>query len=94
MKEILFNTINEYISKCQTAPSEVFIIKNGTTKLDVNCYIQAEVTEIKELLKCISKSYDPIKLTYIILDKNSSQKFFIEKGRDIINPYSGTLVNS
>lgn len=94
MKEIIYNSVNEYINKSSAAPSEVFIIKNGTTKLDVNCYIQAEVTEIKELLKCLSKSHDPIKLTYIILDKNSSQKFFIEKGRDVVNPYSGTLINS
>jgi aubergine-like protein len=28
------------------------------------------------------------------LDKNTSQKFFSSKGRDVINPSSGTLVNS
>lgn len=77
MKEIIFNTINEYVVKNSSTPSEVFLIKNGTVKLDVDCYIQAEITEIKELLKSISKSYDPIKLTYIILDKNTSQKFFL-----------------
>lgn len=33
-------------------------------------------------------------LTYIILDKNASQKFFSTKGKDIVNPNSGALINS
>jgi len=34
------------------------------------------------------------KLTYILLDKNPSQKFFLQKGRDVINPASGALINT
>jgi hypothetical protein len=39
MKEILFNSINEYISKCNAPPGEILIVKNGTTKLDVGLYV-------------------------------------------------------
>lgn len=34
------------------------------------------------------------RLTYILLDKNPSQKFFLPKGRDVTNPASGALINS
>lgn len=94
MRTVITNSLNEYIRNCNSPPSEVFIIKNGTTKFDASLYIQAEVTEVKEILKSCSKSYDPIKLTYIILDKNSTQKFFVDKGRDIVNPSSGTIITS
>ena len=93
MRTIITNSVNEYIRNCNTPPSEVFIIKNGTTRFDLSLYIQAEITEVKEILKSCSKSYDPIRLTYIILDKNSTQKFFVDKGRDIVNPSSGTIIN-
>lgn len=94
MKEIIFDCLNEFMVSNQSPPSEVLIIKNGTIKMDLAASINAEVIEIKEILKTVSKSYDPIRLTYIMLDKNSSQKFFLEKGGNIFNPYSGTLVNA
>ena len=31
---------------------------------------------------------------YVLLDKDTTQKFFSEKGRDVSNPNSGLLVNS
>lgn len=30
----------------------------------------------------------------MVLDKDTNQKFFLDKGRDICNPQSGLLVNS
>jgi aubergine len=80
--------------KNQSPPTDVLIIKNGTIKMDQAASIQAEVVETKEILKSVSKNHDPIRLTYIMLDKNSSQKFFLEKGDNILNPNSGTLINS
>lgn len=50
--------------------------------------------EIKDILKSVCKASESIRLTYIVLDKNASQKFFIERGNDISNPISGTLVNA
>lgn len=94
MKQIIFECINDYMQKSQAPPSEVILIKNGTTKLDLGSLIQAEVQEIKDILKSVCKASECIRLTYIVLDKNASQKFFIEKGNDISNPISGTLVNS
>jgi aubergine-like protein len=94
MKEIIFDCLNEYMLNSQYPPTEVLIIKNGTVKMDLTASINAEVIETKEILKTVSKSYDPIRLTYIMLDKNSSQKFFLQKGDNLLNPQSGTLVNS
>ena len=31
---------------------------------------------------------------YVMLDKDTNQKFFSEKGKDVGNPQSGLLVNS
>jgi len=36
----------------------------------------------------------PIHLIYMLLDKNSSQKFFLPKNPEVVNPMPGTLVNS
>lgn len=71
----------------------MIILKNGSTKYDLSLAIQAEVTDMKEILKSVSKSYDPIRLIYMVVDKNSSQKFFTERGGDVVNPASGMLVN-
>lgn len=94
MKEIIFDCLNQYMLASNCPPSEVLIIKNGTVKLDLAASIQAEVAEVKEILRSVSKSSDPTRLTYMMLDKNCSQKFFLRRGDNILNPASGTLVNA
>lgn len=78
----------------QTPPTDVIILKNGSSKYDLTLSVQADVTEIKEIFRAVSKSYTPIRLIYIVIDKQASIKFFNDRNGDISNPGSGTLVNS
>jgi len=52
------------------------------------------VVEIKEILQSLAKKNEQIHLVYMLMDKDANQKFFVERGRDTINPSSGMLVNS
>jgi aubergine len=93
MKEIIVECVSEYLRVNNQPPSDVLIIKNGSTKYDNRTVVQAEVAEIKEVLKSVHRQHD-IRLLYLLLDKDTNQKFFAEKGRDMANPQSGLLVNS
>lgn len=94
MKQILFDCLNEYISKSQHPPTDVLILKNGSAKYDLAFILQTEITEMKEILKAASKNYSPIRLIYTLVDTNSSQKFFSERGGNTVNPSSGVLINT
>ncbi len=63
----------------QTPPTDVIILKNGSGKYDLTLSVQADVTEIKEIFRAVSISYTPIKLVYIIVDKQASIKFFNDR---------------
>ena len=51
-----------------------------------------EVRDAKTLIKEM-EGYNP-RLTYITVNKSSTQKFFSNGGRGICNPGHGTLVNT
>ena len=55
-------------------------MKNGSTKYDNSTLISAEIKEAKDVVKSIQKS-ENTKLIYVVLDKDTNQKFFFEKGR-------------
>jgi aubergine-like protein len=42
----------------------------------------------------VVKNTDGIHLVYVLLDKDANQKFFAERGREMVNPSSGMLVNT
>ena len=93
MNEIIFECLTEYVRCNNQHPSDLILIKNGSTKYDNKTIIDAEVGEIKEILK----SFQPhisTKIIYVLLDKDTNQKFFVDRGRDIINPESGILVDA
>lgn len=93
MNEIIINCIGEYIRNMKSAPTDIIIIKNGSTKYDNRLFIDTEVREIKKTIEAVSATH-PISLAYVLLDKDTNQKFFTERGRDFVNPHSGMLVNS
>lgn len=71
----------------------MIIIKNGSSKYDNKLMVDTEVSEIKKTLETIS-GHQKVNLAYIFLDKDTNQKFFAERGKDVVNPHSGMLVNS
>ena len=93
MNEIFYNCLMEYIKVNNEGPREIILIKNGSTKYDNSMKINVEVEEIKTVLKS-SKDTMNSKLMYVLLDKDTNQKFFSQRGNDVVNPSSGLLVNS
>ena len=93
MNRIVFNCFTEYYRCNGVPPSEIILVKNGSTKYDNSTLISAEIKEAKDVVKSIQKS-ENTKLIYVVLDKDTNQKFFFEKGREFGNPQSGLLVNS
>ena len=53
--------------------------------------VAGEITQIRDYLKDMN-GYLP-KLTFLTVNKNSKQKFFLQ-GRTITNPSYGTLINT
>ncbi len=91
MPEIIINCVSEFMRSNKNPPSDLILIKNGSTKYDNKLLVQTEVSEIKETLKALHSH--PAKLTYILLDKDTNQKFFAAQGQGIANPQSGMLVD-
>jgi hypothetical protein len=77
MKEIISDCLTKYIKKNGSPPSEVIFLKNGTVKWEVGVVLAAEIKEIKHTYKLITSSYGQPKTTYIIVDKNSKQQFYL-----------------
>jgi len=96
IRQMVFECFGEYLLKSGRPPSDVLILRKGSTHADNVLAIQLEVEGIKEVLRsCPNNNQEPTRLLYAVIDKNASQKFFIQKGRgDLANPNSGTLVNS
>jgi len=94
MNQIIIQCLTEYMKVNKNPPTDIILIKNGSTKYENNVIVQTEVAEIKEVLKSMGKSNNQSHLIYVLLDTNSNQKFFADRGRDIANPQSGMLVNS
>ena len=93
MSQIIIECLSEYIKLNNRPPSDVILLKNGSTKYDNNLVIQAEVSETKEVFKSLYKN-NSTKLVYLLLDVKTNQKFFKEAYNGVSNPQSGMLVNS
>ena len=55
INEIVIPCLSEYLRCSNEAPSDILIIKNGSSKYDNPLVVQTEVAEIKEILKSVKK---------------------------------------
>lgn len=67
------------------------MMKTDLSDGEKDSIVAGEITQIRDKLKDMN-GYLP-KLTFLTVNKNSKQKFFLQ-GRTITNPSYGTLINT
>jgi hypothetical protein len=75
MTLLINDCLAKYIKNNKKPPGEVILFKN--TSKNEGLILSAEIKEIEEALKNIPTSFAVPKLTYIIVDKNSKQQFYL-----------------
>lgn len=94
LRRIVIESINQYILVNKQPPQELVVLKNCSSRLELGTVLDSEVHEIKEALKSIPKNYRSVSVSYIVVDKNVSQKFFFDNKGQVSNPLYGTLVST
>lgn len=94
MNRIVNQCLNAYIICSNDLPTEVIILKNGTAKNELSLLLTSEIKDAKAAVSNITKDSFKPNLSYIVVDCNSNQKFFLDKNKEIMNPSYGTLINS
>lgn len=92
MQALLLDCLNNYREVNSQFPSEVIILRDGCNGRQVKIIKEIEVEEcLKALQEC--KGHH-ISLTYILIDKRPTEKFFGSFDGQVSNPSAGTLINS
>ena len=92
IRDIISDCLSGYGKENNSLPDRVIILKKGCSEAQIDVFAKKEIDDIKSVFKEVPE-YKP-QLIYVILDKHSKQKFFLNKNRNIANPLYGTLVNT
>jgi aubergine-like protein len=91
MKELMCRSIKAYTDENKYPPNEIVVLRDGCSAGEIRSIRESEVENSLEALKLIDSH---ISLTYIVIDKKVSQKFFGQYNGNACNPQAGTLVNT
>ena len=71
---------------------KVIIYRDGVSDGQLNVVVDHELKQIMETFPKIQTGYDP-KLAFVIVKKRGNARFFQQEGRNIQNPYPGTVID-
>jgi len=71
-------------------PAHIIVYRDGVGDTMIEQVISSEVSKLQEMLK---KRATPCSLTYFVVNKKISQRFFSVKGGQADNPEPGTLID-
>jgi hypothetical protein len=92
MKELMCKSIKAFTDENKCAPDEIIVLRDGCSSGEIRSIRESEVNNSLEALKLVESKR--ISLTYIIIDKKTSQKFFGQYNGNACNPQAGTLISS
>ena len=74
-------------------PDLIVVFRDGVSNSQIQAAQDAEVASIKNLIRTSYQNYHP-KLVYVIVNKKTNAKLFVETPSGYQNPRPGTLINS
>jgi aubergine-like protein len=80
-------------TKNRFLPEVIVVFRDGVANSQIQAAQDAEVSSIKALIAASFPNYSP-KLVYVIVNKKTNAKLFIETPSGFQNPRPGTLINS
>jgi aubergine-like protein len=83
--------LEKYRSGRGKFPDHIIIFRDGGSEGAISTMRDSEGAQMKEAAKICGPE---VKLTYVIVNKRISQRFFQEDKRQVINPLPGTIVDS
>ena len=102
-QEIVDNNLSKVFSDALTCyknhndqlPSHIIIYRDGVGDSQRQEVLQKEVNQFHEAIEALyNKTTVQPTITLVIVNKRINQKFFLQKGKNLDNPWSGTLIDT
>ena len=92
MADLLVEACNAYMSRNKTCPKEIIVYMNTCAGDQVKLYHEFFIEPAKNRMEEIYKG-SRIKLTVVMVNVKTSERFFLEDGNSVRNVNAGTLVS-